>query len=75
MRCSPDGYFLRAYKIKSVLSVHAQMIFKILGFLVPEKKKYKAGTSFLKRVIRKSFRISIIDFKEASSNLSFDLTH
>jgi hypothetical protein len=36
---SPDGFFLRAYKIKSVLSVYAQMIFKILGFLVPEKKK------------------------------------
>jgi hypothetical protein len=34
------------------------MGFKILGFLVPEKKKNKAGTSFLKMVIRKSFTMS-----------------
>ncbi len=36
---SPDGYFLEAYKIKSVLSVHAQMVSKYSACIVKENNK------------------------------------
>jgi hypothetical protein len=31
-----DGYFLQAYSIKSVLSEHAQMVFKRLAWLLKQ---------------------------------------
>ncbi len=37
---SPVEYFLNAYNIKSVLSLHAQMVFEFLACLVLEKNKY-----------------------------------
>jgi hypothetical protein len=33
---SPDEYFFTAYKIKSVLSVHAQMVLKFFACLAQE---------------------------------------
>ncbi len=35
---SPVEYFLKAYKIKSVLSWHAQMVFKLLSLLISSEK-------------------------------------
>ncbi len=34
--------FLKAYEIKSIIHVHAQMVFTFLACLVQEKNKYKA---------------------------------
>jgi hypothetical protein len=43
---SPDEYFLKAYKIAFVLSVHALLVIKLLGCLVEEKNKYKDFACF-----------------------------
>jgi hypothetical protein len=45
---SPDGYFSKAYKIKPVLSVHAQMVFKYLVYLLEEKSNIKFLLASLK---------------------------
>ncbi len=45
---SPVEYFFRAFKIKSVLSVHAQMVFKFLVCLVQEKITMKFLLASLK---------------------------
>jgi hypothetical protein len=42
--------YLKAFRMKSVLSVHAQMIFKFLAYLVREKNKYKFLLAFLKKL-------------------------
>jgi hypothetical protein len=43
----PGEYFLKAYKIRSVLHhVHAQIVFTILACLVQEKNKYKVSACF-----------------------------
>jgi hypothetical protein len=37
---------LKTYKIKSVLSVRAQIVLKFVGCLVKEKNKYKSSACF-----------------------------
>ncbi len=43
---SPDEYFLTAYKIKSILSLHAQMVFKFLACLFLQKNQNKVFAFF-----------------------------
>jgi hypothetical protein len=46
---SPEEYFLKAYKI----SLHAQMVFKVLVCLVLEKNQIEVFACFLKTLILK----------------------
>jgi|688.fasta_scaffold798853_1 hypothetical protein len=41
-----DEYFFKACYIKSILSVLAQTVFKVLGCLVKEKSSYKVSVCF-----------------------------
>ncbi len=43
---SPDGLIEGLYTIKSVLSVHAQKVFKYFVCLVEVKNKYKVSACF-----------------------------
>jgi hypothetical protein len=45
---SVEYFFLKAYTIKSVLSVHTQMVFKFLACLVQEKNEYEVFACSLK---------------------------
>jgi hypothetical protein len=44
---SPDGFFWKPYKIRSVLSEHAQIVFRLLALLVNQKIKCKVSAGFL----------------------------
>ncbi len=43
---SPVEYFLTAYTIKSVLSVHALMVYKFIACLVQEENQYEVFDCF-----------------------------
>jgi hypothetical protein len=44
--CDEMNNFLKVIKVKSVLSVHAPIVFKFLAFLVQEKNMYKVSACF-----------------------------
>jgi hypothetical protein len=47
--CHQLNIFLDAHAIKSVLSVHAQMVFKFLACLVQEKNYFEVFDSFFEK--------------------------
>ncbi len=42
--------FVKAYKIKSVVSVYAQIVFKLLACIIEEKNNYKISACFLENI-------------------------
>ncbi len=53
---SPDEYFLKAYKIKSVLSLHAQMVFKFVACLVLDINQNEVFACTLIAGLRNNFQ-------------------